>query len=343
MAIRAIERKEMARTQQYSSRSQSVRERRSKTNSQPAKNARASHEITTQGLPPVMVRGGGYTTSQARKPKRKAKNVKRRFDVALATPGVEIRLPSIPAVRLGWRIVSFGMVAGLVALLSHLLRSPLYQVQMVDIQGAVRLTSEDINRSLNIYNKSVFDLMPEQMVETLQSTYPELKEVSVQIGLPAKVMVTLDERVPLINWVEASSVQWVDAEGFAFAPRGEAESLVTVDAHDSPEIPVQIEGDGASLGSFVAPKVFLPTDLVQAVLTLGPQVPEGRNIVYDSLHGLGWNDVRGWDVYFGMDVADLQEKLLVYSAIVEQLQAEGLTPALINVEHIHAPFYRLER
>lgn len=333
----------MARTTQTTSRSQSVRERRSKTKSQPAKNSRPSQELTPRDLPPVMVRGGGYTATQARRPKRKVKNVKRRFDVALATPGVEIRLPSVPAVRPGWRIVSFGMVVGLVALLSHLLRSPQYQVQMVDVQGAVRLTSEEINQTLNVYNKSIFDLLPGQMVETLQIAYPELKEVSVQIGLPAKVMVTLDERVPLINWVQESNVQWVDAEGFAFSPRGEVESLITVDAQDTPVVPVQIEEDGTPLGSITATKVFLPTDLVQAVLTLGPQVPEGRKIVYDSLHGLGWNDARGWDVYFGMDVIDLQEKLFVYAAIVEELQAEGVTPALINVEHIHAPFYRLER
>jgi hypothetical protein len=44
-----------------------------------------------------------------------------------------------------------------------------------------------------------------------------------------------------------------------------------------------------------------------------------------------------------MDVADLEEKLFVYSAIVEEVQANGITPALINVEHVHAPFYRMER
>jgi hypothetical protein len=332
----------MAKTKKTSARSQVIRDRR-KNSKKPSKTAPTGRETTSRGQPPVMVRGGGYTPSQTRKPKRKSKNVKRRFDVALATPGVEIRLPSVPAMRLGWRLVSFVMVVGLLVLLSHLLRSPLYRVQMVDIQGAIRLTSEDINRALNIYNLSVFDLNPQKLEETLQIAFPELKQVSLQVGLPADVVVTVDERLPLINWIQDSKVQWVDAEGFAFAPRGDAESMVSVEAHASPPVPIQIDGDDTTVESFIAPKAFMPSSLVAAVLTLGPQVPEGQTIVYDSRHGLGWNDARGWDVYFGMDVADLEEKLLVYSAIIDELQTNGITPALINVEHVHAPFYRMER
>ena len=93
----------------------------------------------------------------------------------------------------------------------------------------------------------------------------------------------------------------------------------------------------------VAPTAYLPPELVEAILTLSPQTPENTPLVYDPRHGLGWHDARGWDVYFGMEVISLEEKLLVYDAIVNQLTAEGIVPALINVEHVHAPFYRLSR
>jgi hypothetical protein len=39
----------------------------------------------------------------------------------------------------------------------------------------------------------------------------------------------------------------------------------------------------------------------------------------------------------------MEMKLLVYQAIVDRLQKEGITPALISVENVHAPYYRLER
>jgi hypothetical protein len=58
---------------------------------------------------------------------------------------------------------------------------------------------------------------------------------------------------------------------------------------------------------------------------------------------LGWYDEkRNCDVYFGMDVSNIDEKLAVYKAIRNQLKEDGVSPVIINVEHIHAPYYRLE-
>ena len=35
-------------------------------------------------------------------------------------------------------------------------------------------------------------------------------------------------------------------------------------------------------------------------------------------------------------------KYAVYEALWEQLKGEGLQPSFISVEHVHAPYYRLE-
>jgi hypothetical protein len=32
-----------------------------------------------------------------------------------------------------------------------------------------------------------------------------------------------------------------------------------------------------------------------------------------------------------------------YSAIMLRLQKDGIKPGMISLEHVHAPFYRLER
>ena len=70
---------------------------------------------------------------------------------------------------------------------------------------------------------------------------------------------------------------------------------------------------------------------------------EEAALVYDPQHGLGWKDSHGWDVFFGVKGDDIPSKIVVYKAIAKQLQADGTTPVLINVEHIHAPYYRLEQ
>ena len=67
------------------------------------------------------------------------------------------------------------------------------------------------------------------------------------------------------------------------------------------------------------------------------------NLVYDSVHGLGWNDPKGWEVYFGSEDQDMEMKLTVYQALVDRLENEGIQPAMISVEYVHAPYYRMER
>ena len=83
-------------------------------------------------------------------------------------------------------------------------------------------------------------------------------------------------------------------------------------------------------------------ELVAAIVTMGEQTSKKAILIYDPQRGLGWRDKRGWDVYFGMDVANIAEKIIVYRAIKAQLRAEGITPVIISVEQIHAPYYRLE-
>ena len=84
-------------------------------------------------------------------------------------------------------------------------------------------------------------------------------------------------------------------------------------------------------------------EFVLGVLSLIEYVPEGGYLQYDPQYGLGWQDPQGWLVYFGQDITNIEVKLAEYQSIVAELQQKGLYPALISLEYLHAPFYRLER
>ena len=86
---------------------------------------------------------------------------------------------------------------------------------------------------------------------------------------------------------------------------------------------------------------FLSKEMVSAILLLSSQTPEGSPVVYDPAHGLGWQDSKGWKVYFG-NLNEMEQKLVIYQALVQQITSNGLTPALISVEYVHHPYYRLE-
>jgi hypothetical protein len=63
---------------------------------------------------------------------------------------------------------------------------------------------------------------------------------------------------------------------------------------------------------------------------------------YDPSFGLGWQDPQGWMVFFGRNTSEITTKLLEYQTIIAALQERNITPALISLENLHAPFYRLE-
>ncbi len=296
---------------------------------------------TERSQPPVLVRAAPQA---APTPKgKKGGRPKRRFDIELASPGVEVRLPSLPQVQIGWRLLSFILAAGLLALLYYLLTDSAYHVQAAELQGAQRLTSEEINRTLNIVNQSIFEVDPQQLAEKLRIAYPDMKELSVSVGWPATVVVTVTERVPLISWQQPEQTLWVDGDGVAYPPRGEVGALVTVIASAAPPLPKTVEESDLAQGMASTPKAFMTAQMVDAILGLGAQTPEGAPLVYDPQHGLGWTDRRGWEVYFGVDVSQMDVKLSLYQAIVARLKQEKIKPALISVEYIHAPYYRMER
>jgi len=284
----------------------------------------------------------------------KQRTPKRRFDVPLNIPGAEIRLPSVPFIQVGWRGVSFLMVLMMTACLFLMWKAPVFQVNAVEAKGLQRLTVGDMNTVMGTFGKSVFTIDPEVLEQTLQQAFPELSKISVQVNLPASVKVAVTEREPVIAWTQDGREIWVDADGISFPPRGTpASSLVRIEGFGTPP---SIQSDASTNGLQPLPgdvpsatgqttvsSFRLSPKLVASILALGAKMPADTMLVYDSEHGLGWNDPNGWEVYFGAEDQDMEMKLSVYQAMVERLQSEGIQPALISVEFVHAPYYRMER
>ena len=336
----------MAKSKKTTTKADKVRSRRSRSSRTPVKSARASGDPSTHRMPPVMVRGGSYVPSLQTKKRKKTKNVKRRYDISLPTPGatgVEIRLPSLPVMRISWRLLSMALVVGLVFLLYYMLTAPFFQVQTVEVQGIIRLTVDEISRSMNVINQPIFSLDPSELEHALDQNFAELKDISIGIGLPAQVLINVNERVPLIEWSLDSEKKWIDGDGYAFPQHGDVDNLVSVVAYAPPPQPVQLQVETDSIEMIQGYQAYLSPDLVSAILTIRPQAPEGTDLIYEPKYGLGWKDPQGWDVFFGVDADDIDMKLQVYKTVAKEIKSEGITPALINLEHVHAPYYRMER
>lgn len=287
-------------------------------------------------MPPVMMR---YRTTGLPLKVRKKVNPRRRYDLALSVPGAEMRLPSIPQVQFGWRLASGVLVVALGILLYHLWTSPLYRVGLAEVIGVKRVSIRDLNAVLNITDEPLFAVDAGLLQQKILDNFPEISTVSIKVGWPNSVSVTVGERQPILAWKYDGRTVLVDANGFAFPMRSQTEAIPSkvIESQTTPPVVDQdprIGDDG--------PTRFMSVELVSAILSISAQSPQNTALIYDPVHGLGWKDTRGWEVYFG-DVSDMNIKLLVYKALVEHINREGISPVLISVEYVHNPFYRLEQ
>ncbi len=285
------------------------------------------------GHPPVLVRN---ENSALPTENRRRKKTRRRYDVAMGAYGAELRLPSLPQFHVGWRLVSFLLVAVIAGAIYAVWTAPEFKVGAVEINGLVRLTHEDIQTVVSLEGEPIFTISSSQIKQDLMEAFPEIADVSIAVGLPASVVVTLEERQPVLALRQGEEELWVDGEGVSFSPRGDSGPLPVIEGEEIANLAISEGSEGATRYD---PK------MIQAVLALSAYVPPGRPLVFDDQHGLGWSDDRGWRVYFGTNLADAGEmemKLRVYDTLVQRLDENGIWPGFISVEFLHAPYYRLE-
>jgi len=252
---------------------------------------------------------------------------RRRVDVSLSSPGAEIRLPAVPTVSNKWRLVSGILAVSIFMVLILVTKAGVFQVNEIQTQGLDRFSEGEIKQAINVTGSSIFFVNPKKIKEDLQHTYPGLSEVDVQVSWPSQVIISLVERNPVMAWNWDGHVRWVDADGVAFEPHDEGLNVVQV---NSAILPPTIKD------RFVDPRI------VRTIETLALYIPEDTQMVFDSEHGLGWHDSRGWVVYFGFNNDDAAQKMIVYSALVEYLERKGITPGMINVEFVEAPYFRMD-
>lgn len=313
-------------------RSDLVRVRRERENTQRMDRARKD---ATRTVTPVMTRAKPATTKQKRKSARSSNA--RRFQVALlpVAPDAEMRGISIARPNLGRRLPAFLLVALLGAAIYFAFNLPQLRVGQAQVIGNQMLPAEEINAALNISGQPAFLLMPSKLETQLRLSFPEITYAKVDVTLPNTVTVQVIERKPVIRWEQGGSFTWISEDGVAFRPRGDVQGLISVAALSAPPVEENVSPDP------LTPAPFISAEMVQAIKGLGWHVPPGMMILYNTDFGFGWDDPRGWRVYFGTKASDVELKMRVYESLVTSLTERGIRPALINVTYPTAPYYRL--
>ncbi len=272
----------------------------------------------------------------------------RKVNVPLRTTGAELQLPAFPQLQFGWRFISGAIFFLSLAVVFSFSSLNTFEVSTIDLQGSQRLSAEAIVSQIDLIGKTIINIEPEEIKQEILVNFPSLESVKVSAGLPASINIQVVERNPIIYWQSEGTHLWIDKEGVSFPIRGESEILLTVMASgDPPEIEITDETENSGkeqelsiTGDPSYPRTSL--EFVEGILALSKYLPEETVLQYDPQFGLGWQDPKGWLVYFGTDISEIDIKLAEYETISKTVQEENLNPALISLEFLHSPFYRME-
>jgi hypothetical protein len=272
----------------------------------------------------------------ARRPQsRAAKPAQRKaYALAFSLGRTKIHAPALNIPQLGSRWVSAGLTLILGFILFTMWTASPFSVKGAEVIGNQRIGANEINAMLGLIGQPIFKAVPARIEANLHTAYSDLASIKVRVGFPNRIWIDVVERMPVLAWYQNGVVTWIDASGVAFTPRGEVPGLIQVSATGAP---TQVSLDPALP---IYAQKFIPPDIVQAMTVLALDVPAGMPMTFDPVYGMGWEDPRGWSVYFGQDAKDIAMKKNVYQAIVDSLILQGVQPSLISVEYLNAPFYK---
>jgi cell division protein FtsQ len=210
-------------------------------------------------------------------------------------------------------------------MLGKLLTDPEMYVDGINLGGAALVPGEEIYAESGVARQHLFWVDPQRARQKIEAI-PGIASASVTVAWPNEVTILVEERVPVVAWVEGTHTMWVDAHGEKFKSRGELPGL----------LPITVDGAADAFPDMAA---RVPVEAIEGALQLRELRPNIELLHYDPQHGLSYQDGRGWRSYFGMGTG-MAQKLAVYETLVDNLISRGIHPAIISVESVNAPYYR---
>lgn len=273
------------------------------------------------------------TTARSRQQRRKTERLPGMWRSGLPSAPLD-RLPvqhgERRGVSLSWRMFSGMIVVSLSFVLAMFFATDFFYIRSISVAGTRYLDRAEVFRYANIAEMHLFWVDPEQVRRSILAASPLIADARVSVGWPPDmVRIVIEEREPAIIWVQAGVAAWVDIQGrvLRFPPEGSDErpDLIRVIADNSEDGP-----PGAN--------VLIDVGAVTGALQLQNLLPGLPALRYNPAKGLGFREPGGWDVWLGTGT-DMDQKLVIYEALIANLQLRGITPVEVNVANPEAVFY----
>jgi cell division septal protein FtsQ len=193
----------------------------------------------------------------------------------------------------------------------------------IPVEGAQAIPASELVAASGLAGRHIFAADPVSAAGRLGQV-PGVVSATVTLHWPNHAAISIAEETPVAIWQQGGQRFWVNAKGELTPARGSAAGLVVVvsDAAES-----------------VGENTFVPADVLNGALQLKALRPNIDRLSYAPGKGLTYQDGRGWLAHFGTG-DNMDQKLVVYESIVEQLLNEGITPEYVGAGNQARPYYK---
>jgi cell division septal protein FtsQ len=225
-------------------------------------------------------------------------------------------------------VLWLGVVAAFLTFVGlHL--SPLFRVQEVEVVGAHYVDPQEVKEAVKLKSRSIIALPLEDAADRVQGL-PMVREASVSLRWPHRLVVQVKERSPWGYWVRQGYAYVVDEDG-----------VVLEGPMPPPGAPSIIETSGVGplrLGDRVDREAIAVARRLQgwAPAILGTQV---ASFHYDVQRGLSVVTSEGTTVVVGR-AEGLEYKLAVWEALAQKLGPKALAGRMLDLRPGGGPALR---
>ncbi len=229
-----------------------------------------------------------------------------------------------------WRLISAVLLALFGLTLLAFFTSDVFYVRAIQVRGNTFITREEVFAYSELADYHMFWLDPAEIRQNVLRS-SSVADITVEVDWPPNlVTLQVQGRQPALVWSDAGDETWIDIQGRVMPARAEMPSLLHVN--------LIREGSDQPLPS----AEDFTGDIVLGALRLREILPEGDNLDFHPVYGLGWTNEQGWQVWMGTDsAAVMDEKIKIYDVLVENLNSRAIDVAELNIANPDAPFYRL--
>lgn len=208
---------------------------------------------------------------------------------------------------------------------------PQFRFDDIQITGMEKINKAEIVYFTGAKGEPVFTVDPSRIRTTLLQHYQDIYDADVTIDFPAKMSITLTERVPVVEWDFGGSRFWIDQDGKVLSESRSQESTIHVYADSYPGAPNQADRELP---------LYFSRDTLKTIMTMGSFVPEDQPLIYTYKNGFGWDTDEGWRVFFGKTDSDIEEKLRMQESLTRYFHENDIKPIFLSLEFKDAPYYR---